>query len=66
MILRVSGESIILEIIRDPIELAIAGKKFASVKPNVLFTKFGTKRSFNNFLNRFLNIFRHVLREKQL
>ncbi|MEM2367802.1 MAG: AbrB/MazE/SpoVT family DNA-binding domain-containing protein [Candidatus Bathyarchaeia archaeon] len=31
--LRASGESIVLEIIRDPIELAIAGKKFASVKP---------------------------------
>jgi len=31
--LRASGESIILEIIRDPIELAIAGRKFVSLKP---------------------------------
>lgn len=33
VMLRVTGESIILEIIRDPIELALTGKKFAAVKP---------------------------------
>ncbi len=33
VMLRVSGESIILEIIRDPIELATVGKKFVSIKP---------------------------------
>ncbi|MBO3809972.1 MAG: AbrB/MazE/SpoVT family DNA-binding domain-containing protein [Candidatus Brockarchaeota archaeon] len=33
VMLRVTEESIILEVIRDPIELALTGKKFASVKP---------------------------------
>jgi len=33
VLLRVEGEAIILEVIRDPIELALTGRKFASVKP---------------------------------
>ncbi|MGB9717959.1 MAG: AbrB/MazE/SpoVT family DNA-binding domain-containing protein [Thermoproteota archaeon] len=33
VLLRVSGERIILEILRDPIELALHGNKFASIKP---------------------------------
>jgi len=33
VLLRVSGDHIILEILRDPVELALHGNKFASVKP---------------------------------
>ena len=32
-LLRVIGDTVVLESIRDPLELAISGKKFASVKP---------------------------------
>ncbi len=33
IILRVSGTSLVLETIQDPIHLAISGKKFASITP---------------------------------
>jgi AbrB family looped-hinge helix DNA binding protein len=33
VLLRVVGDMVVLESIRDPLELAISGKKFASVKP---------------------------------
>ena len=32
--LKVIGKTIILEVIQDPIELAISGEKFATVKPD--------------------------------
>ena len=33
VLLRVAGNTVILESIQDPLELALSGKKFASVKP---------------------------------
>jgi len=33
MLVKVSGNRVILEVVRDPIQLAISGKKFASLKP---------------------------------
>jgi len=33
VLLRVVGNAVILEPLQDPIELAISGKKFASIKP---------------------------------
>ncbi|MGC8576564.1 MAG: AbrB/MazE/SpoVT family DNA-binding domain-containing protein [Thermoproteota archaeon] len=33
VILRVSGSSLILETLKDPINLALSGKKFASITP---------------------------------
>ncbi len=33
VILRVSGTSLVLESVQDPIHLAISGKKFASITP---------------------------------
>jgi len=32
-LLRVAGNTVILESLQDPIELALSGKKFASIKP---------------------------------
>lgn len=33
VLLRVAGNTVILESLQDPIELALSGKKFASMKP---------------------------------
>ncbi|MFP3984610.1 MAG: AbrB/MazE/SpoVT family DNA-binding domain-containing protein [Candidatus Bathyarchaeia archaeon] len=33
VLLRVAGNTIILETLQDPIKLALSGKKFASIKP---------------------------------
>jgi len=33
VLLRVAGNTVVLESLRDPIELALSGKKFASIKP---------------------------------
>jgi len=33
VLLRVAGKTLILESLQDPIELALSGKKFASIKP---------------------------------
>jgi len=33
VLLRVAGNNVVLESLRDPIELALSGKKFASIKP---------------------------------
>jgi len=33
VLLRVAGNTVILESLQDPIELALSGKKFASIKP---------------------------------
>ena len=33
VLLRVSGNTVILESLQDPIELALSGKKFASIRP---------------------------------
>lgn len=33
VLLRVTGNTIVLESLQDPIKLALSGKKFASVKP---------------------------------
>jgi len=33
VLLRVAGNSLILEILKDPIQLALSGKKFASMTP---------------------------------
>jgi antitoxin MazE len=33
VLLRVSGNTLILESLQDPIQIAISGKKFASMKP---------------------------------
>jgi len=33
LLLKVAGNRVILEVVRDPIELAVSGMKFASVKP---------------------------------
>jgi len=33
VLLRVVGNTVVLEVVRDPIKLAISGKKFASMKP---------------------------------
>jgi AbrB family looped-hinge helix DNA binding protein len=33
ILVKVSGNRIMLEVVRDPIQLAISGKKFASLKP---------------------------------
>ncbi|MEM2876319.1 MAG: AbrB/MazE/SpoVT family DNA-binding domain-containing protein [Candidatus Bathyarchaeia archaeon] len=33
ILLRVAGRSVVLEPLHDPVELALSGKKFASVKP---------------------------------
>lgn len=33
VLLRVAGNTVVLEFVRDPIKLAISGKKFASMKP---------------------------------
>jgi len=33
VLLRVAGNTLVLEVIQDPIQLALSGKKFASVTP---------------------------------
>jgi len=33
VLLRVAGNTVVLESIQDPLELALSGKKFASMKP---------------------------------
>jgi len=33
MLVKVIGNRVILEVVRDPMQLAISGKKFASMKP---------------------------------
>lgn len=33
VLLRVAGNTVVLESLRDPIELALSGKKFASIRP---------------------------------
>jgi len=33
ILVKVAGNRVILEVVRDPIKLAISGKKFASLKP---------------------------------
>lgn len=33
VLLRVSGNTVVLESLQDPIELALSGKKFASIRP---------------------------------
>jgi len=33
MLIKVTGNRIILEVVRDPMQLAISGEKFASLKP---------------------------------
>ena len=33
VLLRVTGNKVVLEVLQDPIKLALSGKKFASVKP---------------------------------
>lgn len=33
VLLKVSGNTVVLEVVRDPLHLAVSGKKFASVKP---------------------------------
>jgi len=33
MLVKVAGNRVILEVVRDPMQLAISGKKFASLKP---------------------------------
>jgi AbrB family looped-hinge helix DNA binding protein len=33
VLLRVAGNTVILESLQDPIKLALSGKKFASIKP---------------------------------
>ncbi|MEM2936880.1 MAG: AbrB/MazE/SpoVT family DNA-binding domain-containing protein [Candidatus Bathyarchaeia archaeon] len=33
VLLRVAGNTVVLESLQDPIELALYGKKFASIKP---------------------------------
>ncbi len=33
VLLRVAGNTVVLESLQDPIELALSGKKFASIKP---------------------------------
>jgi len=33
VLLRVAGKTVVLESLKDPIELALSGKKFASIKP---------------------------------
>lgn len=33
VLLRVAGNTVFLESLRDPIELALSGRKFASIKP---------------------------------
>jgi len=33
MLVKVTGNRVILEVVRDPMQLAISGKKFASMKP---------------------------------
>jgi len=38
VLLRIAGNTIVLEILRDPIKLALSGKKFASIKPEEVET----------------------------
>lgn len=33
VLLKVTGSSVVMEVVRDPIQLAVSGKKFASIKP---------------------------------
>ncbi|MBS7612311.1 AbrB/MazE/SpoVT family DNA-binding domain-containing protein [Candidatus Bathyarchaeota archaeon] len=33
VLLRVSGGILVLEVVRDPVELALSGRKFASISP---------------------------------
>lgn len=33
VLLRVAGNTVVLESLQDPLELALSGKKFASIKP---------------------------------
>jgi len=38
VLLRVAGKTLVLEILQDPIQLALSGKKFASVTPKQVET----------------------------
>jgi antitoxin MazE len=33
VLLKLAGNTVVLEVVRDPIQLAVSGKKFASIEP---------------------------------